>query len=299
MMPRNGYFLLLLFVLCLLVVGQSVSAEETKSAKTYTRIISLYGAHTENLIALGAKDKLAGVSRDEADETGLPAFDARASAETFLAARPDLVLMRPMHAQAYPALVEQLRAAGVDVQALQPRTADEMFDYWRTLGALVEAHDKAEGMIRSFEAERKTIQQRYVPDDPVKRIGVYFESMHGKVKTFSPDSIAMFVLSSAGGVNVASDAVPSGNSNIAAYDKERILLHAETIGAFLAQRGAMNNVTREEIDADYAALPAVQAGRVLIVDESDVSRPTPSLLKGISQIAVFLYGSDDGKGEGK
>ena len=68
-------------------------------AQPFTRIISLYAAHTENLFALGLDGGIIGVSRSEtfpprAKER--PVFSYREDPERLLAARPDLVLTRPM-----------------------------------------------------------------------------------------------------------------------------------------------------------------------------------------------------------
>jgi len=269
--------------------GGAVAALIAKG-KTFSRIISLYGAHTENLVLMGAKETLVGVSRGDEESLGLPVFDVKSGAENFLAARPDLVLMRPMHARAYQGLVTQLENAGVVVLALQPRTATEMFSYWQALGALCGHRPQADGMVDGFKKKLAALQAGRIPDDLQKRKRVYFESMHDKVKTFSPDSIALYVLDAAGGVNVATDAVAVRGSNIAAYGKERIFSHADTIDFYLAQCGAMNDVTEEKIRADYGLLPAVREGRVVVLDEGIVSRPTPHLLEGVSLLLDRFYG---------
>ena len=123
---------------------------------------------------------------------------------------------------------------------------------------------------------------------------VYFEAIHSKMKTFSPSSIAIFCLEKAGGVNIASDAKPRFNSNIASYGKERILAHAGNIDVFLAQKGRMNPVDIEMITSEsgFRAIKAVQEKKMYLIDESLVSRPTPHLIKGISTIQQYLYGTD-------
>ena len=260
----------------------------------YKRIISLYGAHTENLFALGLNREIIGVSRHEAyppEATRKPVFSYHDDAERFLGAHPDLVLIRPMIARGYPQLIRKLRKAGITVVSLQPRSIQEMLDYWKTLGILTGRVKAADGMIHYFKEALNIISQKVsrVPENKRKR--VYFESIHSRMKTFAPSSIALFALKSAGGINVAADATAVRETNIAAYGKERILSHAHEIDVFLAQRGAMNRISKRRIyeEAGFDALKAVQDRQVYIIDEMIVSRPTPRLTIGIYQIGRFLY----------
>jgi len=260
----------------------------------YKRIISLYGAHTENLFALGLNREIIGVSRHEAyppEATRKPVFSYHDDAERFLGAHPDLVLIRPMIARGYPQLIKKLRKAGITVVSQQPRGIQEMFAYWKTLGTLTGRKKAADGMIYHFKAELNIIKRRVsrIPENGRKR--VYFESIHSRMKTFAPASIALFTLKTAGGINVAADAAAVRGTNIAAYGKERILSHAPEIDVFLTQRGAMNRISEKRIyeEAGFKALKAVQSRQVYIIDEMIVSRPTPRLTIGIYQIGRFLY----------
>jgi iron complex transport system substrate-binding protein len=120
---------------------------------------------------------------------------------------------------------------------------------------------------------------------------VYFESIHRKMKTFSPDSMAIFALETAGGINIAEDAKPVRNTNIAQYGKERILSHASEIDVYLAQSGAMNPPSIEMIEDEpgFKAIKAVINHQIYIIDEQIVSRPTLRLLEGIQEIGRILY----------
>lgn len=111
------------------------------------------------------------------------------------------------------------------------------------------------------------------------------------MKTFAPESMAMFVLESAGGINVAADAVQVRKSNIAEYGKERILSKAKKIDVFLAQEGRMNKVSTEMIKKEpgFQVIKAVQENQVFLVDEKLVSRPTLGMLEGIRKVFALLY----------
>ena len=260
----------------------------------FKRIISLYGAHTENLFSLGLDEEIIGVSKNEAyppRATTRPFFSYHDDAEKFIASHPDLVLIRPMIARGYANLVLKLQRAGITVVSLQPRTVDEMYSYWKKLGMLTGKEREAGEMIKEFKAGLKKVDLlvKGIPSSRKKK--VYFEAIHSKMKTFSPSSIAVFALKTAGGINIAEDTEARRGTNIAAYGKEHILSHAKEIDVYLAQRGAMNHakIRRIKEEGGFRAIKAVKQGNIYIIDEKIVSRPTMRLLDGIYEIGRILY----------
>jgi iron complex transport system substrate-binding protein len=260
--------------------------------RPFRRIISLYAAHTENLFDLGLNAEIIGVSRADRYPAAVdqrPRFSPRDDPERFLAARPDLVLIRPMIARTHAGLVERLAASGIAVISMQPGTLQDMYRYWEALGALTGRRERAQAMRRQFEAEleRITALTRHVAVRP----RVYFESIHDKFKTFSPDAMPIMAVQAAGGVNVAEDAEPVRATNIAAYGKERLLAKGDQIDVYLAQRGPMNHPTLEQIvgEPGFGLIRAVRQARVHIVDETVVARPTRRLVIGIRAIGHILY----------
>jgi iron complex transport system substrate-binding protein len=268
------------------------SGRQITIARPFQRIVSLYGAHTENLFAIGCAEQIVGVSPNEAyppEATHKPVFSYHDDLEKFLAATPDLVLIRPMIDRGYGRLVSGLEKAGILVVSLQPTTPNELRQYWALLGVLTGRVQEAGALttyfldnVERFRQVANTIRQR-------KR--VYFEAIHGRMKTFSPNSMPIFVLEAVGGVNVAPDAEVVKESQIAYYGKERILAKADQIDVFLAQTGVMNAATVDTIrnEPGFNAIDAVKTGRIYLVDEMLVSRPGPRLLVGMLTIGRMLY----------
>ena len=305
---RMNFFRTVLLGICLTVVVMETDAasfgidDETAVidqggrripvAAAFHRVITLYGAHTENLFSLGAGDSIIGVSRHEDfPEAALakPVFSYHDDPEKFLVARPDLVLIRPMIDRGYPRFVDRLEKSGIAVVSLQPSTVDEMYLYWQILGRLTGRRQQAEEMVDRF---KKTVSDICAATRSLAvRQRIYFEAIHGKMKTFSPESMAVFALETAGGINVASDAEPVRQTNIADYGKERILSRAHEIDVYLAQHGAMNRPTVSLIrnEPGFNLIRAVKHNRVFIIDEKIVSRPTLRLLEGIFTIGAILY----------
>ncbi len=290
--------LLLILMLSLFAAGSAVAGPIVDSDgrvvvmdKPLFRIISLYAAHTRNLIDMGAGNQIVAVGRNDGQLPDLPRLSFRDDPERLLALKPDLVLIRPMISRAYPQLVQRLEQSGVKVVSLQPAAMDELFRYWETLGRLSGHEQGARQMIAAFGAglAEISLQVDHIPREDRKQ--VYFESIHKRMKTFSPSSMAIFVLESAGGINVAKDAAQVRKTNIAAYGKERILAKADQIDVFLAQQGRMNPVSVEMITKEpgFQVIKAIRNNQVFLVDEKLVSRPTLGLIEGISTVFELLY----------
>ena len=261
----------------------------------FERIISLYGAHTENLFNLGLDNEIIGVSRHETyppQALQKPVFSYRDDPEKFLAVHPDLVIIRPMIDRGYPQIVSMLEKNGITVISLQPGTVEDMYAYWNILGILSGKQQQALRMISQFKAAVSDFKS--LTDTRAAKKRVYFEAIHDKMKTFAPDSMAVFALETAGGINVATDAEPVRNTNIAYYGKEHILSRGREIDVYLAQSGAMNKPSIKLImnEPGFNTLKAVADRQIYIIDEQIVSRPTMRLLNGIYHIGKILYPED-------
>jgi len=260
--------------------------------KPFVRIISLYGAHTENLVMLGHVNEIIGISssdRSLAAVKSRPVYSYHDDPEKFIAARPDLVLIRPMIDRAYPALIEKLEKNRISVVSLQPGTVTEMFAYWKVLGTLTGRNQQARQMVTDFSRAVDRFGAVTQQVQPKKK--VYFEAIHTRMKTFAPDSMAAYVLQTAGGINIAADALQVRSTNIAYYGKERLIGKAAEIDVYLAQVGAMNQTSVAAIKAEpgYRVIKAVKNDEIYLIDEQIVSRPTLRLLCGIAETGWILY----------
>ncbi len=273
---------------------KDILGNPVKNKIPFKRIISLYGAHTENLFYLGLDKEIIGVSPHDdypPKAKTKPKFSYHDSAEKFISARPDLILIRPMIERGYKKLFLKLEKTGITVISLQPTNVNEMFEYWRMLGILTGREKQGEKIIKDFLNELRTIEKIILQIPYSKRKRVFLESIHKKFKTFASDSISMFVLKSAGGINIAKDAIRVRKSNIAFYGKEKILSHANEIDFYISQKGPMNHVTIEEIEKEpgFKAIKAVREGKIFIIDEEILSRPVPRIIIGIKKIGKILY----------
>ena len=173
-----GIVFIIIFIVCL--ESHALTLTDNKGrhiafSKPFTRIISLYGAHTENLYHLGLEDQIIGVSVNDmfpAKVSKKPSFSYHDDSEKFLAFMPDLVLIRPMIDNGYPQLMHRLEKSGITVVSLQPSSVNQMYDYWLKLGLLTGKDKQARKMIQDFKEKTDAIKARTYKIPVKKR--VYF-----------------------------------------------------------------------------------------------------------------------------
>ncbi|MDR1084571.1 MAG: ABC transporter substrate-binding protein [Deltaproteobacteria bacterium] len=253
------------------------------------RVISLYAAHTENILRLGGRDLLVGISAQETydgpEASGWvrPAvFSAHDDVEKYLAVRPTLIMMRPQHQAASPHLWAALEKNGVKVWSKQVQKASEIYGYWRELGQLVGLSPAAARLVEDFSRAVRPFQESQTKVRP----GVFLEAVHKEIKTFTPDSIPMWVVELAGGCNVAAGVSGRGGLIVVDFGPEKLLAVGRKVDIYLSQEGPMNRVSLETVKqrSIFREIPAFKNGRVYKVPETLIARPTPALLEGVKQI---------------
>lgn len=262
--------------------------------KPAQRIISLYSAHTENLFHLGLNEEIIGVYVNETyppEAVLKPAYDYREDPEKIIAAKPDLVLIRPFIKDSAPDFVKALENAGINVVCLYPEKFAQFDDYISKLGVLTGQEKEAVARLQEFHQSLKDIETitSGLPDK--KR--VYFEATETEYRTITTDCMAAIALRQSGGVNIAADALPiKEGSSIAPYGIEKILAHAGEIDAYIAQRGAMNaggTPHAIKIRPGFNTIKAVKEGQVFNIDEKLISSPSFRFAKGVRELARMLY----------
>jgi iron complex transport system substrate-binding protein len=217
-----------------------------------------------------------------------PEFSIHDDVEKFIAAAPDYILLRPMHLSTSPALFETLTKAGIKLWSRQCTRAEDLYDFWLELAAIVGKEIEAQVMIDKFKADLETLTYK----GEAKRPGVFLESIHKEVKTFTPDSIPVWLLTLAGGRNIADDAEPARAGQIVAnYGPEKLLEKADQVDIFISQEGAMNKVTLQTIKERkvYSVMPAFKNNRVYRAPEDLISRPSPSLIDGLELLKTLIH----------
>lgn len=258
------------------------------------KIISLYSAHTENLYAIGAGDRIIGAhstSTYPPEAAFLDVYDYAGDPEKIIAAEPDLVLVRPFITRRSPDFIAALEKAGILVVSLYPESFEEFDGYISKLAMLTGTEEKARQELAAFHRsiEGITAQTKDIND----KKSVFFESTETNLRTVTPDSMPAIAIELAGGINVAADAEPvEEGSSIASFGDERILGLAEEIDVYVSQRGAMNAGGDERSIAarpGFSTIKAVRSGKIFLINEKIISSPTFRYYKGVKELARYMY----------
>lgn len=270
------------------------SGYRIKMEKPATRIISLYSAHTENLFALGLDQEIIGVGTSDiypVEALEKKVFDYKSDPEKVIAAKPDLVLIRPFIERKKPDFVKTLKRAGINVVSLYPDKFEEFDDYIMKIGMATGKKNTAKKCLDEFHGQLDTIRENTSKIE--NKVGVYFESSDREYKTVTTDSMAANAIEIAGGKNVASDAVPiQEGSSIAPYGIERILEKAKEIHVYVSQRGVMGaggNYHSISIRPGFKAINAVKNKRIFEINQKIISSPTFRRLKGVKELCRMFY----------
>ncbi|MGI6075692.1 MAG: ABC transporter substrate-binding protein [Pyramidobacter sp.] len=262
-------------------------------ACAYERIISLYGGHTDNIIALGGASRITGTTanyeRHRLPE--IPRFPIKTNAEALLALKPDLVLMRTLVEKRNPELKSVLERAGVKTLLIDPPSWDGFKDYLKELAPLVGV--SPEEAIKLFdgvcEEIRSEAEKRRGGDS---RPRVFVEATSKELHTCAPDSWAARLIDLAGGQNAAAEAMPiRRGSSIAPWGLERVMkLLSSGLDVYLVENGPMNSSTEDDVKSRSWA-QALGAAKVGIVPEYQLARPSLlGLREGGMKLIELFYG---------
>lgn len=298
---RPGLWLWLCLGLCL-VLGSvpPVRALELTDSRGVTlrlerpaqRIIALYGAFNEILLALDAREAI--VARTAADAVipglrDLPAVGThmRPNAELVAARRPDMVLQLAGR-QEVLAQTEALEAVGIPVLVYELRSFEQLFAVTRALGRLTGREARAEALVAGWQRRLEALERRYAGQPPVR---VFYEVRYPNLLAAGRDSIVDEIIRRAGGRNV----LDAPQKLVRCSEEVLVSLDPD---AYILQQGPMNPAPQApDRRPHYRGLSAVRQGRVLVVDEHRFARPGPRSVEAAELLARWLHGEPQGAQE--
>jgi iron complex transport system substrate-binding protein len=261
-------------------LGQVVSLEGPAR-----RIISLYGAYSEILFAMGLEDLL--VARTRADLFS-PAIVSKPSVgthlrpnmELVLGLQPDLIIQASGRKYGHE-VIRQIEGKGLVVASFQPTTFEELFSVIHRLGILTGNEEAADRLVKQLRDRLQQLSQRLTATE--HRPSVFFEVRYPNLLGAGQQSIVNDVILKAGGINCLPNRKKLVRINI-----ETLVGHNPEV--YVVQKGPMNrNPVDPKYRPNFRIIKAVEEGRVLFVDEYIFSRPGPRSVEAVEKLAAFLY----------
>jgi iron complex transport system substrate-binding protein len=241
-----------------------------------TRVVTLAPSLTETIVALGAAERLVGVSRfDEQPEVAaLPRVGGfnDVSIEAVLAVKPQVLVVQKSPGNQKP--VETLAKLGVTVLALPLTTVEDVALAMVELGRLLHREAEAKVLVDSLAATRKQMRAEAAMRGQKPR--VLFAYGFAPLVVAGPGSFAHELLEDCGAVNVAQQA-PTAYPT---YSLERVVALTPELVIDAADSADGREAVR--------SLPQLKVVRWLALPSKDLLHPGPALASGLTQLCGLI-----------
>jgi len=280
-------FIRVLLITCTIALGltgclrgskvQTPPAAGDPGAKKIERIVSMAPSNTEIICALGAADRLVGVTAfcNYPEEATLKQKigDFQINREKVLELEPDLVV----GISGQEGVAQELEQHGIRTIILNPADFDGTLASILEMGEVLGASDRAAQIVESMKAKREEVRAALVGAEPVSVLVVL--DVEG-LWTVGPGTFLHELIEDAGGRNIAASA-----------NAPYLQLSIETIVEENPDVIIMTLPGKEELLAKpgFDRVKAVIDDRVLEVNADVVSRPGPRLADGLYEIARVLH----------
>lgn len=255
-----------------------------------TRIISLAPSVTENIFAVGAGDRLVGVTTfcnypEQAKEIAKIGDTMTPNMESIVALKPDVVFVST--ASQIEAFMKTLEANGIAVYVTNPESLEGVIHNLEEFATIFGTEQKARPFIydlqdRSIRLSEFTLNRDETSVQYEKRVQpvpVFVQISKEPLFTIGKASFVTEVIVRAGGksltANVESAYPKLSKETASALNPEAIILSA-------------SDDNKEPNDA-FKNSPAVKNGRIYKVNADLLSRPGPRLVDALEQIAKVLH----------
>lgn len=246
------------------------------------RVVSLVPSATETLFALGAGDRVVGVSvfDDFPPEVArLPKVGGMVnpSFEAIVALRPDAVVgtQGPLDL----AVLDRLQGMGVRVFFPKVESVSEVRASIDSFAALMGRRDEARALQSRIDLSLARVRAA-VGERPRPKVLAVFSQR--PMTAAGPGSWVDEILAAAGGTNV----VTRGGRYPSLAIEEVLVLAPEVVLDMTWHEGTGSLA---EVLVRYPAIPAVRDHRVIVLHDSMVLRPGPRLGDAVTRIAQALH----------
>lgn len=251
------------------------------------RIVSLAPSNTEIVCALGACDRLVGVTDFDdypAEVADVPdvVVGAVVDVELVVEADPDLVIAAGNELTP-SAVITQIADLDIPVLVLYPVTLDAVLDNITLVGEAINAPQEAAAVTADMQYRIDVVRHAVPSVVPTVfyEVGVF----EGTIYTAGDDSFLASLIEIAGGLPVTGDAL---TTSIALED----LIAADPQIILLGDAAYDPSITLESVAArpGWEAMTAVTTGQVLVMAEDPViTRPGPRIVDGLEALARAIH----------
>jgi iron complex transport system substrate-binding protein len=253
------------------------------------RIVSLAPSLTEQLFAVGAGEKVVGVTLydnyppqvQQLERVG--GYVAKSiSVEKILSLKPDLVLSRGVIQQA---VVTALERVGIAVVAIEPQTVEDVYAAMALIGRLTAQEQQATQVVADMQQRVRRVREQVAAVPREQRVTVFYKAYDEPLITVGPATFIGHIIELAGGINIFADR----HESYPQISAEEVLRRNPAV--ILGPTIRDGNLSRVQTlqRPGWQHLAAVQKHRIHLLDDDLVSRPGPRLADALEAVARALY----------
>lgn len=284
-------------VACVWTLPACRPAEPARETITndYQRVVTMSPSTAEIVFALGAGDRLVGVSRfctypPEAQQLPTIGGQRDPELERIVDLHPDLLILR-----GHNDVVEQLcREHAIQVYHDPTNTLDDLFVTIGELGRMLKRQSQAKELIDSMRRSLDDVRERARKHDPVRVLFVVSRSPDRLANVFvvGGASYLASLIEIAGGVGVFNDS----EMDYLEVSPEAILSTRPEVIIDAMPGQNLDAAQRATLIAHWEKLgdiPAVRNRRVIIVTDNYVTIPSPRIAILAEDLADWLHNKDN------
>lgn len=243
------------------------------------RAISLAPNLTENIFAVGAGDKLVGVTTfcnfpPEAEKIRRVSNTQTPNIETIIAIKPDVVFIST--ASQLENFSKVLAEKNIAVFVTNPDNLEDVLKNLKTFGEIFGTQEKTEKLISDLKQRVAATEEKVKGKPPVR---VFVQIDKASLYTVGKDSFITDLITRGGGEsvtkNIETDYPKISKETALALNPDAIILSESP-----------NNLEPNEV---FKNSNAVKNGKVFKIKADIISRPSPRLVDALEQIVNFLH----------
>ena len=256
------------------------------------RIICMAPSATETVFALGAGDRVVGVTTYTTwpeEALDLPRVGALydPNLEKIVALRPDLVIVQQKHDRVEALCAER----NIVVLRVHMKRLEDIYRGIRVIGEMLDVSDEAETLCTQIQADVDVVRRR-VADLPELKTFVCVDRQPGTLKgmfTVGSESFLSDVVTIAGGKNIFDDV----SRDYFQVSTEALIARAPEAIIETRPMQVLSGDAVAHLATDWTALPdlpAVRDGRVYVLTENYIVVPGPRVARIAERLAEVLHG---------
>jgi iron complex transport system substrate-binding protein len=248
------------------------------------RIVSLAPSITEIVFALGAGDRLVGVTQfsnypPRAEQLPKVGSYVELDIERILDLRPDLVISIK---DGNPKIViDRLSELGVPSYVVNPRTLDNILITIRSIGLVIGVEDNAATLTRQMSKQIRQVKQKVATSARPK---VFVQIGLEPIVSAGRGTFIDVLIRAAGGINAIGEMTGYPHLNV-----EHVLAAKPDVIFITSMARQPSFQQAKQFWQQWPGLPAVEQDRIYIIDSDLCDRPSPRIVEGLEIMARKIH----------